>query len=116
MASANSFHAGTMSSGVSIHSVSPLGKLRVKNMILDGEIVCLDDNGTSIFNQLLFRHGVQYFYAFDLVWLNGRDLRSLPLLERKERLRKLIIKANNSALLYADHGRSVRHRLLPNDL
>ena len=80
-----------------------LGKLRVKNMILDGEIVCLDDNGTSIFNQLLFRHGVQYFYAFDLVWLNGRDLRSLPLLERKERLRKLIIKANNSALLYADH-------------
>jgi bifunctional non-homologous end joining protein LigD len=79
------------------------GKVRVKDAILDGEIVCLDGQGTSAFNQLLFRRGVQYFYSFDLVWLNGRDLRNLGLLERKERLRKLLIRANNPALLYADH-------------
>jgi bifunctional non-homologous end joining protein LigD len=30
------------------------------------------------------------YYAFDLLYANGRDLRSLPLLERKKRLRKLI--------------------------
>ena len=80
-----------------------LGRLRVKDAILDGEIICMNEEGVSIFNQLLFRRGVQYFYAFDLVWLNGRDLRGLPLLKRKERLKKLIIKANNPQLLYADH-------------
>src|ERR1700676_2673740 len=37
------------------------------------------------------------------MWLNGRDLRSEPLTKRKERLRKLMLRANNPALLYADH-------------
>lgn len=49
-------------------------ELRVKNAILDGEIVCLDGFGRSQF-QLLFRRGEPVFYAFDLLWLNGRDLR-----------------------------------------
>lgn len=80
-----------------------LGNLRVKDAILDGEIVCLDGDGVSIFNQLLFRRGVQHFYAFDLMWLNGHDLRSLALVERKKWLKKLIARANNPALLYADH-------------
>ena len=30
------------------------------------------------------------FYAFDLLWLNGVDLRPLPLLDRKQRLQKLL--------------------------
>jgi len=30
------------------------------------------------------------FYAFDLLWLNGKDLRQLPLIERKKHLRHLI--------------------------
>jgi bifunctional non-homologous end joining protein LigD len=80
-----------------------LAKLRVKNAILDGEIICIDDEGVSLFNQLLFRRGVQYFYAFDLLWLNGKDLRRLPLIRRKDRLRKLILQADNPALLFADH-------------
>jgi bifunctional non-homologous end joining protein LigD len=32
-----------------------LGQLRVNNSIIDGEIVCLNDEGTSLFNELLFR-------------------------------------------------------------
>ena len=64
--------------------------LRVNNAILDGEIVCLDAAGHSVFNELLHRRGDPVFYAFDLLWLNGEDLRQLPLIERKQRLRRLI--------------------------
>ena len=51
----------------------------------------------------MFRRGHPYFYAFDLMWLNGHDLRGLRLIERKERLKKLIVRADSPALLYADH-------------
>jgi bifunctional non-homologous end joining protein LigD len=70
-----------------------LAKLNVKDAIIDGEIVCLDDEGRSIFNELLFRRGHPTFYAFDLLYLNGRDQRQLPLIERKEKLRTLIEKS-----------------------
>jgi bifunctional non-homologous end joining protein LigD len=61
--------------------------------VIDGEIVCLDAEGRSIFNELLFRRGYPIFYAFDLLYLNGRDLRQLPLIERKEKLRTMIEKS-----------------------
>ena len=70
-----------------------LGKLRVKNAIIDGEIACVDEEGRSLFNELLFRRGSPIFYAFDLLYLNDRDLRQLPLIERKEKLRALIEKS-----------------------
>jgi ATP-dependent DNA ligase len=68
-------------------------KIRVKNAIIDGEIACLDDQGRSIFNELLFRRGLPIFYAFDILYLNDRDLRQLPLIERKEKLRAVIEKS-----------------------
>jgi len=49
--------------------------LKARNAVLDGEIVCLDENGHSQSNELLFRRGAPQFCAFDLLWLNGRDLR-----------------------------------------
>jgi hypothetical protein len=42
-------------------------------------------------------------YCFDLLWLNNEDLRNLPLVERKLRLRHLIRKSRNRSLLYASH-------------
>jgi ATP-dependent DNA ligase len=72
---------------------SHLAKLKVKSAVIDGELVCLDSEGRSIFNELLHRKGRPTFYAFDLLYLNGRDLRQLPLLERKEKLRALIEKS-----------------------
>jgi bifunctional non-homologous end joining protein LigD len=69
-----------------------LAKLKVQNAVIDGELVCLDSEGRSIFNELLFRRGSPIFYAFDLLYLNGRDLRQLPLIERKEKLRQVIEK------------------------
>ncbi|HET7442726.1 MAG TPA: hypothetical protein VFJ47_15600 [Terriglobales bacterium] len=65
-------------------------RLRAKHAVLDGEVACLDANGHSQFNELLFRRGTPQFCAFDLLWLNGRDLRDLQLIERKHSLRKLI--------------------------
>lgn len=80
-----------------------LGNLPVKSAILDGEIVRLDAKGNSLFNELLFRRGQPYLYAFDLLWLNGEDVRKLPLIERKARLKELVRESGNPALLYADH-------------
>lgn len=71
-----------------------LAQLKVKNAVIDGELVCLDAEGRSIFNDLLHRKGRPVFYAFDLLYLNGRDLRQLPLIERKDKLRNLIEAAN----------------------
>jgi len=70
-----------------------LAKLKVKDAVIDGELVCLDAEGRSIFNELLFRRGCPIFYAFDLLYLNGRDLRQLPLIQRKEKLREVIDKS-----------------------
>jgi ATP-dependent DNA ligase len=54
-----------------------LAGLPVTNAILDGEIVCLDRVGKSVFKELLFRKGRPRFYAFGLLWLDGEDLRRL---------------------------------------
>jgi bifunctional non-homologous end joining protein LigD len=82
--------------------------LSVNDAVLDGEIVYLGPDGKPQFYDLMRRRGPQYFYAFDLLWLNGRDHRGLPLLERKRRLREIVPPAP-SPLLYVDHvvGRGV---------
>src|SRR6202035_4107076 len=61
----------------------------------DGEIVALDDKGRSSFQLLQgFDMGMVRppiaFYAFDLLRLNGEDLRGLPIEERKAKLAALL--------------------------
>jgi bifunctional non-homologous end joining protein LigD len=90
--------------------------MRVRDAVLDGEIVCLDDEGRSQFNELLHRRGQPAFYAFDLVWLNGRNLRQLPLVQRKERLPKLIEKAECPAIIYRATHRRKRHGFVSGNL
>jgi bifunctional non-homologous end joining protein LigD len=51
---------------------------------------------------LLRRRGRASYNAFDLLWLDGRDLRALSLIERK-RLLPSIVPAQPSVTLYADH-------------
>jgi bifunctional non-homologous end joining protein LigD len=81
-----------------------LAKLPVRNAIIDAEVVCLDAKGRSVFLDLMRpRKANAILYAFDLLWLNNEDLRNLPLLERKERLRQLIRGSRNRSLLYASH-------------
>jgi ATP-dependent DNA ligase len=73
---------------------SNLARLRVKNAVIDGELVCLDEKGRSVFNELLHRKGSPIFYAFDLLYLNGEDLRQRPLIERKAKLLAIIERSN----------------------
>jgi bifunctional non-homologous end joining protein LigD len=65
-------------------------QLLAESAVLDGEIVCLHDSGRTQFCDLLFRRGEPRFYAFDLLLCNGEDLRFLPLMDRKQRLRSLM--------------------------
>jgi len=64
--------------------------------------VWLDANGRPQFYDLLRRRGASVFYAFDLLWLDGKDVRSRPLIERKRLLRS-IVPGQPSVLLYAEH-------------
>ena len=99
-----------------------LGKLPVKNAIIDGEIICLDDNGVSQFNWLLSgrRANQAILYVFDLLWIDGVDLRRKPLMERKARLCELIRKSRCPRLLYAQHvdaaGKELFHEICRCDL
>jgi bifunctional non-homologous end joining protein LigD len=70
--------------------------------ILDGEIVCLDGDGCPQFDQLFYRRGEPYFYAFDAPYVDGQDLRESPLIERKRILRQ-IGPHEDSRLLYVSH-------------
>jgi bifunctional non-homologous end joining protein LigD len=76
--------------------------LRGHTAILDGEIVCLDGQGRSVFAPLIQRQAIPYFYAFDLLWLDGDDWRRRPLVERKTTLSRLI-PSPYDRLLYVDH-------------
>ena len=42
--------------------------------VLDGEICCLDPDGRADFYRLMFRRDRPFFYAFDLLAVDGKDL------------------------------------------
>ena len=64
--------------------------VRAHTATLDGEICCLNPDGSSNFKDLLFRREWPFFVAFDLLAVDGEDLRGLPLLSRKRRLRQIM--------------------------
>jgi ATP-dependent DNA ligase len=76
-------------------------RLRATDAILDGEVICPDDTGRPIFLDLLRRRKTAAFVAFDVLWLNGEDLRTLPLVERKKRLRRLLRRRANPFIVEA---------------
>ena len=81
--------------------------------ILDGEIVVLDSAGHSDFEKLQERMHVRapaqkllsefpvVYYAFDLLYCDGYDLRAAPLLERKQLLQRLL--HTSERIRYSDH-------------
>lgn len=85
-----------------------LSNISADTAILDGELIAPDAHGISSFKELQAAlkekgEGLQY-YLFDLLYLNGHDLRSLTLLERKELLQTLLEK--NPAperIFYSEH-------------
>lgn len=87
--------------------------LHAQRAFLDGEIVVLDDRGHSNFERLQERmhvrkppaHLIEQFpvtyYAFDLLYCDGYDLRESPLVQRKELLRRLL--HPRGAVRFSDH-------------
>lgn len=73
-------------------------QLEARDAILDGEIVALDRNGRPSFRDLMRRTSTVAYAVFDVLWLNGRDLRSLPL-ERRKRLLDLAVPANTAHVM-----------------
>jgi bifunctional non-homologous end joining protein LigD len=76
------------------------------NAIIDGEAVVLDAEGRASFSALqadLAGGGnAAMLYAFDCLFLDGRDLRKLPLSERRDALEALIGRPKSGAILFSD--------------
>ncbi len=75
------------------------------NVVLDGEIVAMDRNGKASF-QALQDYGQRkdkrlIYYVFDLLYLDGYDIRQLPLLERKRFLKQIL--PTSDVIKYSDH-------------
>jgi bifunctional non-homologous end joining protein LigD len=62
-----------------------LHKIKAKELVVDGEVVVLDEQGTARF-QLLQQGGNERLILFDILWFNGQDLRRLPYVERRKLL------------------------------
>lgn len=79
-------------------------RINAKETIIDGEVVALSEKGMPDFGTLQRRLGLMHieeirlrmadtpvwYMAFDLLWLDGKDLRRLPLVERRRLLKKVI--------------------------
>jgi bifunctional non-homologous end joining protein LigD len=82
-------------------------RLRSRSCIIDGEAVCCDDDGMPSFDRIRYRrHDASVFlYAFDLIELNGDDLRRDPLEVRKATLASVLAKAGPGLRLneHLDH-------------
>jgi bifunctional non-homologous end joining protein LigD len=93
--------------------------IRAHSAVIDGEICCLAPDGRTRFHDLLFRREWRYFYAFDVLAIDGEDLTSRPLTERKRRLRA-IMPIIDCRLLYldsiAERGTDLYHAACDRDL
>src|SRR4029077_3183233 len=88
-------------------------QLNARQAVVDGEIVVLDEDGRSNFLKIQPRFGVltppaslqqknpATYYAYDLLYCDGYDLRNVALEERKELLRELL--RNSDTIRYSDH-------------
>jgi bifunctional non-homologous end joining protein LigD len=79
-------------------------EVRADATILDGELAVVDHLGRSVFADMMQRRHAARYFAFDLLSLNGQDLRQLPLLTRKEKLKR-ILPSRSPHVLYVDHSR-----------
>jgi bifunctional non-homologous end joining protein LigD len=88
-------------------------RLRVRDAIIDGELVTLDPEGRSNFHTLQHRLGVQNpsrqlmqsvpldYFAFDVMYADGFDLRRVPLVDRKNFLQQIL--SPNERIHFSEH-------------
>jgi bifunctional non-homologous end joining protein LigD len=93
-----------------------LSKLDVEDAVVDGEIVALDEKGLSSFQLLqAFELGQErppiFYYAFDLLRLNGKDLHGLTIEQRKAKLERLLTEVTGTIRYSAALGTDARKLL-----
>ena len=96
-----------------LHELSKL--IKAKNAVLDGEVVALDEQGRASFSLMQQRTGIRkggrrvgarrelqiVYYIFDLLYVDGFDLRRVQLEQRKQVLAQII--APSELVRYSDH-------------
>jgi bifunctional non-homologous end joining protein LigD len=75
--------------------VEAVNQLKVRSCLIDGEAVCCDEHGLAVFSKLRRRQeeGRAFLYAFDLLELDGTDLRREPIETRKATLASVLRKS-----------------------
>jgi bifunctional non-homologous end joining protein LigD len=88
-----------------------IAKLKVDSAVVDGEAVVLDDKGRSDFQALQCMlkdksNDSPVFFAFDLLFCDGVDLRQVPLIQRKETLKSILDRSKlEPTINYSEHVR-----------
>lgn len=86
--------------------VEALQELR-HDVIVDGEIVVVDGDGRAHFEWLQgygkVPQGHLQYHVFDILWVDGHDVRTMPLLRRKALLQAILPTSQTGVLRYSDH-------------
>jgi bifunctional non-homologous end joining protein LigD len=91
--------------------VEAVNHLKVRSCLIDGEVVCCDERGVTMFSILRRRANEEraFLYAFDLLELNGADLRREPIEVRKATLASILCKARHGVRLneHLEHPKGI---------
>ena len=82
-------------------AASRLSWRRVRSCLIDGEVVCCDERGVAVFHVLRRRRNEPqaFLYAFDLLELDGADMRREPIEVRKATLASILRKSQHGVRL-----------------
>lgn len=85
--------------------IAAAARLACRSALVDGEACVLDAHGVPDFNRMGKGAADAVYFAFDLLSLDGRDLKRLPLLERKALLKDLLARSPAAVdrIRYSDH-------------
>ena len=85
--------------------VEAAARFEAHSFLIDGEAVIAQDDGTPDFHALRSKHRGHeaVLFAFDLIGHDGSDLRDLPLIERKRRLKRLLGRTKRRAIQFVEH-------------
>jgi bifunctional non-homologous end joining protein LigD len=86
--------------------VEAVNHLKVRSCLIDGEVVCCDEQGMTSFQLLRHRRNEpqgSFLYAFDLLELNGDDLRREPIEVRKATLASILRKSSLPGVRLNEH-------------
>jgi ATP-dependent DNA ligase len=85
--------------------VEAVTNLPVRSCLIDGEAIVVDEDGLSVFELLRYRRHdhAAVLCAFDLIELNGSDLRRATIEQRKAALAKLLLRQKEDGIAFNQH-------------